>query len=149
MKNNRDIDSHLNDVLLKLYNELAIINRKPMDYEIGYPLYRSEIHTIDFIGRHPDLNISELAEEMGMTKSAASQIIAKLNRKKLVVKKRDKKEVYIYLSDEGIRAFNGHKKYHETQNQYSVFKKTDKYTTETKTIIADFLMDYTNDLPKG
>jgi DNA-binding MarR family transcriptional regulator len=134
--------------MLKFHNGMSMLNKKPMDYETGYPLYKSEIHTIDFIGRHPELNISELAEEMGITKSAVSQIITKLNQKKLIMKKRYKKEVLVFLTEEGVRAFNGHKKYHETQNQYSVFKKTEKYTPETKRLIADFISDYINDLPK-
>jgi len=144
----KDIDSHLLDVMLKFHNGMSMLNKKPMDYEIGYPLYKSEIHTIDFIGRHPELNISELAEEMGVTKSAASQIITKLNHKKLILKKRCKKEVFVCLTEEGLRAFNGHKKYHETQNQYSVFKNTKKYPLEAKKLIADFITDYISDLPK-
>jgi DNA-binding MarR family transcriptional regulator len=120
-----------------------------MDYDTGYPLFKSEIHMVDFIGRHPNLNISELAYEIGMTKSAASQVIAKLNRKKLIFKKRKRKEVYPYLTEEGQRAFDGHKRYHETQNQYSVFKNTTKYTPEIKRLIADFLSEYIDDLPKS
>ena len=149
MEVNKDIDNYLIDLLFKFHNEMSIIDKKPMDYDTGYPLFKSEIHMIDFIGRFPDLNISELAYKTGMTKSAASQVIAKLNRKKLIIKKRERKEVYPYLTDEGQRAFDGHKKYHETQNQYSVFKNTEKYMPEVKTIIADFIFDYIEDLPKN
>ena len=144
----KDIDSYLVDLLLIYYNALNIINKKPMDYGTGYPLYKSEIHMLDFIGRHPNLNISDLASSLGMTKSAASQVIAKLNLKKLIIKKRKQKEVYPFLTEEGQRAFNGHQKYHQTLNQYSVFKNTKKYTPKIKTIIADFLLEYINDLPK-
>ena len=147
INNNNDIDSYLLDVLLRYYNKLLIINKKPLDYGTGYPLYKSEIHMIDFIGRHPDLNISELAWETGMTKSAASQIVTKLYKKNLISKNRYKKEVVVNLTAEGIKAFNGHKKYHETQNQYSVFKNTSKYTLEVKKLFADFIIDYINDIP--
>jgi len=152
MKNLSDTEIKINegviDTLLRFHNEVTKMSRNPNDYGTGYPVYQSEIHMIDFIGRHPDLNISELSELMGMTKSAVSQIITKLSSKKFIVKKRYRKEVTVCLTDVGKKLFNGHRDYHETLNQYNVFKNVEKYPLEFRALIAEFLTDYIADLPK-
>ena len=143
-----EVNEDIIDILLKYHNEVTKMSRKPNDYGTGYLVYQSEIHMIDFIGRHPDLNISELSAEIGMTKSAVSQIITKLYNKKFIVKLRYKKEVTVRLTDIGLKLFEGHREYHETQNQYSVFKNTQKYPVELKALIAEFIAEYIADLPK-
>jgi len=143
-----NINESISDTLLKYHNEVVKISRKPNNYGTNYPVYQSEIHMLDFIGRHPDRNISELAEEVGMSKSAVSQIITKLHVKNFIVKERYKKEVTVRLTERGNELFNGHREYHETLNQYSVFKNTEKYPTATKALLAEFLAEYIADLPK-
>ena len=142
------INENISDTLLKFHNEVVKISRRPNSYGTKYPVYQSEIHMIDFIGRHPDRNISELAEEVGMSKSAVSQIITKLHNKNLIIKERYKKEVTVRLTEKGDELFKGHQEYHQTLNQYSVFTNMKKYPTEVKVIIADFLAEYIADLPK-
>ena len=148
LKSTIRVNEDIIDILLKYHNEVIKMSRKPNDYGTGYPVYQSEIHMIDFIGRHPDLNISELSAEIGMSKSAVSQIIMKLYNKNFIVKVRYKKEVTVRLTDIGEQLFKGHKEYHETQNQYSVFKNTEKYSDEIKALISEFISEYIADLPK-
>ena len=143
-----EINSSIIDALLKFHNEIAKMSKKPNNYGTEYFVYQSEIHMIDFIGRHPDLNISEISEEIGMSKSAVSQMLTKLSKKNFIVKERYKKEVSVHLTTEGMKLFKGHQQYHETQNQYSVFKNIEKYPVESKALVVDFIMDYIADLPK-
>ena len=142
------VNEIISDMLLKFHNEVVRMSRKPNNYGTAYPVYQSEIHMLDFIGRHPDRNISELAEEVGMSKSAVSQIISKLHAKNFIAKERYKKEVTVRLTEKGNELFKGHQEYHKTLNQYSVFKNTEKYPTATKALIAEFLAEYISDLPK-
>ena len=143
-----EINSSIIDALLKFHNEIAKMSKKPNNYGTEYFVYQSEIHMIDFIGRHPDLNISEISEEIGMSKSAVSQMLTKLSKKNFIVKERYKKEVTVRLTERGNELFEGHREYHETLNQYSVFKNTEKYPTATKALLAEFLAEYIADLPK-
>jgi len=53
------------------------------DFGTGVMLYRAEIHTIRAIGDNPGINVTKLAESMGITKVAISQTVNKLVRKKL------------------------------------------------------------------
>lgn len=85
------------------------------DFGTGIPLYRNEIHTIQDIGIHPRINLKTLAEQMGVTKGAASQTITKLVKKGMVRKTRAKgnaKEVFLELTDLGWIGFRNHEKFH-------------------------------------
>jgi DNA-binding MarR family transcriptional regulator len=78
-------------------------------------MYRREIHTIQAIGKNPDMNITTLAEYMGVTKGAVSQTIKKLGNKGLVRKTHapgNAKEVVLELTDLGWIGFRNHEKFH-------------------------------------
>ena len=85
------------------------------DFGTGIPIYRKEIHTLQAIGRHSKINITRLAEQMGVTKGAISQTIAKLIKKGMVRKQYaqgSKKEVILELTDLGWTGFHNHEKFH-------------------------------------
>ena len=152
MKKTSDYDDKVNesvsDALIRYHNEMTKFRRKPNNYGTKHYVHQSEVHMIDFIGRHPGKNITELAEDFGMTKSAVSQVITKLYTRHFITKERYKKEIIVGLTEEGKKLFDGHQEYHKTQNQYSVFQQPDKYSTETKILIANFISEYIADLPK-
>lgn len=78
-----------------------------------------EIHTIEAIGIHEGINITELAVNRKKTKGAVSQLIYKLVKKGLVektVSEASDAEVALYLTPLGKQAFEGHKKHHEQIN---------------------------------
>ena len=78
-------------------------------------IHPSEIHTIAAIGNRPGCNISELAEELGIAKPSATEIVQKIEAKKLVEKYKlpeNKKEVRIKLTPKGSTAYKGHAEYH-------------------------------------
>ena len=86
-----------------------------LSFGTGVAMYRREIHTIQAIGKNPGVNITSLAEHMGVTKGAISQIIKKLTKKGLVRKTYapgNAKEVILELTDLGLIGFHNHKKFH-------------------------------------
>ena len=86
-----------------------------LSFGTGVLMYRREIHTIQAIGRNPGINVTTLAEYMGVTKGAVSQIIKKLNNKGLVRKTHttgNAKEVILELTDLGRIGFRNHEKFH-------------------------------------
>lgn len=85
------------------------------DFGTGVILYRAEIHTIKAIGDNPGINVTKLAEHMGVTKGAVSQTVNKLVRKKMVRKTYapdNAKEVLLELTDLGWTGFHNHEKFH-------------------------------------
>ena len=101
----------IDDVLTKVES----LHAPSRDFGTGVPIYRKEIHTLQAIGQHPKINITALAEYMGVTKGAVSQTAAKLIRKGMVRKqyaKGSKKEVILELTDLGWVGFHNHEKFH-------------------------------------
>lgn len=105
--------------LLNILNQVAAkiesMHSSPLDYGTGVPLYRTEIHTIRAIGENPGINVTRLAEYMGVTKGAISQTVTKLARKRLVRKTRAEdnvKEILLELTDLGWTGFHSHEQFH-------------------------------------
>lgn len=96
---------NLIDQFLKILHLYAVINRKPKDYGTGDLLYLTEIHTLTMVARNRRINMTRLAEMMGVTKGAISQTIRKLVIKGLIVKENstNRKEFNLSLSPKGER----------------------------------------------
>jgi DNA-binding MarR family transcriptional regulator len=91
------------DLFIKILHLYSIIGRKPKDYGTGDLLYFTEVHTIEVVGRNNGVNMTRLAEIMGVTKGAISQTIRKLVHKNLIVKTNNNnmKEINLKLSGKG------------------------------------------------
>lgn len=64
--------------VIHLYNR---IENKKKDFGLGYEMSMKEIHTIQYIGDCPGINLKTLAEKQGVSKGAASQMITRLMQK--------------------------------------------------------------------
>ena len=67
-------------------------------------LYSAEVHMIEMIGSYEAITTTKLAEKLGITKGAVSQITRKLLEKDLIIKNPSAErsnEVLISLTDEG------------------------------------------------
>ena len=103
------------DVLDQVITKAGAIHSAPMEFGTGVALYKTEIHTIRAIGENPGVNVTKLAQHMGVTKGAVSQTANKLVRKGLVAKTRspdDAKEVLLELTDLGWIGFHSHEQFH-------------------------------------
>ncbi|MBD3241225.1 MAG: MarR family transcriptional regulator [Chitinivibrionales bacterium] len=119
--------------LLRIVTKFGILHGRPYDFGTGTKLYPAEVHTLQCIGDHPGINVTELARHQGVTKGATSQMLAKLAAKGLLYKKSSQgsdKEVVAVLTDEGERAREGHVRFHAAM--------TDQILEKTRNIdIAD------------
>jgi DNA-binding MarR family transcriptional regulator len=97
------------DLFLKILHLYSVIGRKPKDYGTGDLLYFTEIHTITMVGKNKEINMTRLAEIMGVTKGAISQTIRKLVHKNLILKSNstNKKEFNLKLSQKGKTVYKG------------------------------------------
>jgi DNA-binding MarR family transcriptional regulator len=97
------------DQFLRILHLYSVISRRPVDYGTGDLLYFTEIHTITTLGKNREINMTRLAEIMGVTKGAISQTIRKLVNKNLVVKlnTNNKKEFNLRLTEKGQVAYKG------------------------------------------
>ena len=103
------------DTLDEVITKAGSIHSAPRDFGTGVPLYKTEIHTIRTIGENSGINVTRLAEQMGVTKGAVSQTISKLVNKKLVGRKHapdNAKEILLELTDLGWTGFHNHEQFH-------------------------------------
>ncbi len=92
------------DLFLKILHLYSVIGRKPKNYGTVDLLYLTKIHTITMVAKNKEINMTQLAEIMGVTKGAISQTIRKLVNKNLILKSNinNRKEVNLKLSEKGI-----------------------------------------------
>jgi DNA-binding MarR family transcriptional regulator len=114
----KDTAAIYEEILEKLEKVIILtesMHTPSLNFGTGKLLHTREIHTIQAIGRFPGINITRLAEHMGVTKGAVSQTIGKLVKKGLVRKRQifgNKKEVVLELTDLGWVGFKNHEKFH-------------------------------------
>lgn len=99
----------------KVMNQYIVSEKKPRNYGTEQLFYRSEVHTIDAIGKHNSINVTTLANYLGITKGAVSQMIDKLVKKGLVNKtvlSKSDTEVALSLTPKGKQVYEGHNEYH-------------------------------------
>ncbi|PJC86911.1 MarR family transcriptional regulator [Vibrio sp. HA2012] len=98
----------------------AQIEEMPIILENGCEVTTREIHTIDSIGKGQFSKVTDLSKYFGITKSAASQIVTKLERKRLVQKSASPhsgKEILLTLTEDGWNAFYLHQRIHGEQRE--------------------------------
>ena len=100
---------YLIDQFLGILHLYSVINRKPKDYGTGDLLYFTEIHTIAMVGKNREINMTKLADMMGVTRGAISQTIRKLTGKNLIIKSNtnNRKEYNLRLSERGLKVLKG------------------------------------------
>ena len=98
-------------IIMRVMNKLQIAHKVARYFGTDEKLTPREAHTIQAIGRFPEINVTELADRLGVTKGTASPMVAKLARKKLVIKMKapeNCKEIRLRLSPKGEVAFHAH-----------------------------------------
>jgi DNA-binding MarR family transcriptional regulator len=105
----------LNNLWMQTMNRMQEFEATPADFGTGQLLHPSEIHTVQAIGLFPGMNVTGLADRMGVTRGAASQMVGRLAGKGLIEKYRlpeNDKEIRLRLTGEGSVAFRGHEAQH-------------------------------------
>lgn len=106
--------------LMKLINIYSEHEINPRTYGTDEIYYSLEIHTIYIIGKSPGINLTDIAHSHGISKSAVSKVIKKLEKKGAVHRYKmedNKKEVLFELTDKGKEAYYGHIEYHEVNQK--------------------------------
>ena len=132
---------------VKGFNELESI---PRDFGTGDLLYSSEIHTLQAIGDSTDINLTELALKLDISKSGTSKFVKKLLEKDLITKSKlygNKKEVVFGLTEKGRTAYLGHKTFSKEVFApiYNILSRLDKNEIG---FLESFLYDLSSEVEK-
>lgn len=131
----------IRDVIRALYivaGKLNRLERRGVDFGDGLKLHTAEIHAIEAIGHQKGITPSDLGRHFEVTRGAVSQVIAKLERKGLIVKDRNPmfgKEKNLSLTAEGQKIFHWHDAFHQEMD--GAFFRQLKGIDEER--VADFL----------
>ena len=105
----------LSEKWIRIVNKIDANEKSPRDFGTGDLLHCSEIHTVMAIGKNPSANITSLSENLGISKSAISQMVKKLEKKDLVERWHDegnRKDIRLLLTPRGKIAYLGHAQHH-------------------------------------
>ena len=134
--------------LMDLIRHWAYHERQVHVYGLQEPLYRSEIHVIWLLGTEPDLYGLKLAQKIGVTKSAASQLLSKLEKRGMICSHvaSDKLTKRTYsLTEEGWKVFHFHEKIHnDFERRFSNLLR--RYTPEQRRFLKQFVQDLNDNL---
>lgn len=96
------------------------VEKCAFDFGVGQPLFPSEIHMISAVQSLGQAGVTELADALEITKGAVSQVIAKLEKKGMLVKEQDpgnKARVVVRTTELGRRADECHKRFHQEHDR--------------------------------
>jgi DNA-binding MarR family transcriptional regulator len=133
------------------HKELERLEQTPRDYGTGRLFYASEIHTLVCIGENPYLNLTNLAEKLQVSKSAASKFVKKLIASGCIEKTKspdNSKDVLFHATPEGKCAIRGHRAFEETT--FGPLRAIEARLSRAKAVeISRFLTDLTEQLMRG
>jgi DNA-binding MarR family transcriptional regulator len=101
--------------LLRVAKMYSRIEELPIPVDEGLEVTTREAHTIEAVGENEPMSVTQVATYFGITKSAASQMVARLTKKGFLIKKQavhSNKEFELSLTELGWQAFRAHERFH-------------------------------------
>ena len=115
MANKEDLIKAAIQELLRITRRYGRIEEPPVPVNDALSVTTREAHTVEAVGELEPVSITQLAVHLGITKSAASQMVAKLLERDFVVKKQanhSNKELELFLTPLGREVFLAHERFH-------------------------------------
>lgn len=126
---------------LRVVTKLSEIDGKTRYYGTDQPLFNAEIHMIKSIKENEGIHVTGLAEMLGVTKGAVSQIIQKLERKGVIAKDTDPRNLsrlVLRLTPKGETAYLHHEKLHREFDGL-FYSALENASEQNKAFLKDFL----------
>lgn len=130
----------LNMILVHLFREINYLEEKAIITEEFKDITNNDMHVIEAIGLHQEKNMSTIARSLSVTMGTLTTAMNSLVKKEYVVRKRgekDKRVVYISLSEKGEKAYLHHEKFHKDMIS-AIVERLDEEQTE---ILVQTLQD--------
>jgi DNA-binding MarR family transcriptional regulator len=139
--NEQDRYNELIKLTFRVMNKFQAVEKIAQRFGTEEELYPREIHTIQAIGNHPDINITDLASRLGITKGTISPIVTRLAKKKFVSKLKgieNNKEVLLRLTPKGEVAYHAHEMF-EHQVHSRLYDILEKSSSDNLDFLGEFL----------
>ena len=134
--------------LVKLVDFFNAQHEGEVDFGNGIKLFPAEVHTLVVIDKKKNITVTELAQELKVSKPTVSERIRNLVKKDVVAKGKttgNAKSVILILTPQGKQALVGHEAYH--LKMYKLFEEYFKKDSKKKSeefckIFSQFLEIY-------
>lgn len=115
MDSNNSAYNTFNEVLVKLFNDIMNIEEKAIITDEFKDISNNDMHIIEAIGINEPKNMSSVAKVLSVTVGTLTIAINNLVKKGYVNRVRSEKDrrvVYISLSEKGFKAYEHHAAFH-------------------------------------
>ncbi|MFX1389511.1 MAG: MarR family winged helix-turn-helix transcriptional regulator [Promethearchaeota archaeon] len=132
------------DLVNKIFETISKLTFLDKRRKINYNdirLYPSEIHLILFIYHIQDTNITKIADQLGLTKSAISQTLSRLQKKGIIKKRTEpfkKNELQVQFTKKG-QSLLEHVIEFRSSLEMKYLEFLEAKSDKEKQIISDFL----------
>lgn len=129
MEENMDINRTLNDVLVKLFRNVNVIEERAIRTEEYKDVTTNDMHVIEAIGMEGAKNMTSVARSLEVTTGTLTISVNSLVKKGYVDRIRseeDRRVVLISLSEKGKKAYLHHRRFHEQMIDSVVNELTDE-----------------------
>lgn len=110
-----DTYAALNDVLVNLFRDIMELEEQAIITQEYQDITNNDMHVIEAIGVGEPKNMSTIAKLLSVTVGTLTIAMNSLVKKGYVIRERgkeDRREVYISLSEKGLRAYRHHEEFH-------------------------------------
>lgn len=107
---------NLNEMLVNLFNHVMDVESQAVITEEFEDITNNDMHIIEAVGIDGDRNMSDIAKRLGVTVGTLTTNMNGLEKKGYIVRERstrDKRVVYITLTERGRKAFFHHRDFHK------------------------------------
>lgn len=138
----------INDILVNLINEIWELEEKAIITEEFKDLTNNDMHVIEAIGPEEGNNMSSIAKKLNITVGSLTTAMNSLVNKSYVSRSRSEKDrrvVYVKLTEKGIRAYQHHADYHRQMTEAILAKLSeDEIPVLMKTLdgLSEFFRGY-------
>lgn len=135
----------------EIYHTIEKLDRSNYKFGTDQELTYAEIHMIDMISRVEKCYVTQLARDCKVTKGAVSQLLLRLEEKKMIYRSLDPSNLsrkLIHLTEMGEKAFNTHTKLHDRMNHF--FKDLfDDVTPQQMGFLIEFMNKFYKTVKDG
>lgn len=111
-----DSEKVINDILVSIFNEIWEYENVAIITDEFKDITNNDMHIIEAVGLGDGNNMSTIARKLKITLGSLTTSMNNLVKKGYAIRKRSEKDrrlVYIQLTEKGIRAYNHHKEFHQ------------------------------------
>lgn len=122
----------VNHILVSLFHDIMDVEEREIISDEFKDISSNDMHIIEVIGQEEPKNMSAIASKMKVTVGTLTIAINNLVKKGYVVRTRgekDRRVVFISLSEKGNRAYEYHKKFHDEMTK-AILKRLDDQEIE-------------------